>query len=392
MRDVGKFLAATFRANSNYRLVVFDRLPAHEQESLRHWTQQSDFYGVLRSTGKANLGLKAVDRDTALLFLTLQEPGKLPGYTLLRPETDDYQDLAELVFEGVLEVELDGRFVSGPEASSVLCRTELSVQQGKVAQLSLRALQYGQYAETDDPLKLWPGLYLYGSRPLTPAWKKEFSDAAAVASYLGLGPRGQIASLLESHWVLVEASPPQNPWNIFLPRHSLQNSGNSHSKYKLYVSPACEHLRETFFLTVRTLADRAPARFKVGGQAHGLLRPDKIVIYFSSMEDLQDVARLLEQTLRGCPAQGVPFTAEISGDGLLSWGIDPPASINWGEPGLLQSWRSWITKKLATSLIAAKRSGASTLEPWEFALHRLQMEGVETRSWTPPETSWRKLA
>ena len=129
--------------------------------------------------------------------------------------------------------------------------------------------------------------------------------------------------------------------------------------------------------------------FKVGKDAPGLLRPDKIVAYCSCYEDLISAAEQLKRELEGCGAQGVPFTAELACDGLLSWGVDPPAEdrvLPWlGR----ESWRLWVANRLAVALIEANSDDAVSLEPWKFALRRLQVEGVDTCFWTPAGTDWK---
>ncbi len=94
----------------------------------------------------------------------------------------------------------------------------------------------------------------------------------------------------------------------------------------------------------------------------------------------------LRPALAGLAADGVPFTAACSADGLLSWGIDPPA-----EPGAdlasRESWRLWLTNRLALALVAA-RGAAATMPPWQFALARLALAGIDPRSWAPGEVNW----
>src|SRR5438270_10163890 len=68
------------RANIAFELVLFDRLPAGERRLLAGLARDPEHYGVLRPRPGSGLGLKAVDRETALLFLTLARPGPLPGY------------------------------------------------------------------------------------------------------------------------------------------------------------------------------------------------------------------------------------------------------------------------------------------------------------------------
>ena len=172
-------------------------------------------------------------------------------------------------------------------------------------------------------------------------------------------------------------------------RHARSARKRGGPSYKLYVSPDCAFVHDAFSAALEVLSDlRAPC-FKIGKDVHGLLRPDKMVAYFSSFEALEEAAGRLGRRLAGVAAHGVPFSAELAADGLLSWGIDPPRqqqTLPWQEH---QSWRLWITNRLATALLAAKASPQRAMEPWQFALERLRLEGVDITSWTPATTIWR---
>ncbi|MGH7248249.1 MAG: hypothetical protein ACREH9_09110, partial [Pseudomonadota bacterium] len=118
----------------------------------------------------------------------------------------------------------------------------------------------------------------------------------------------------------------------------------------------------------------------------GLLRPDKLVVYFWSFDSLQETARQILTRLGSCPAHGVPFTAGITDDGLLSWGFDPPpdkGALAWRER---ESWRLWITNRLATALLSARKTAAGGIEPWQFALDRLRLENIDTATWAPNDS------
>jgi hypothetical protein len=145
-----------------------------------------------------------------------------------------------------------------------------------------------------------------------------------------------------------------------------------------------EALPESFGDILEALAAAKAAQFKIGSDALGILRADKIVSYFPSFERLAAAAEALEARLSGIPAQGVTFTSEIGGNGLLSWGVDPPreeTSFGGGE-----SWRLWLTHRLSRALLSAR----SEPEPWRFALERVRLEGVDTDTWTPGALLWKR--
>jgi hypothetical protein len=84
----------------------------------------------------------------------------------------------------------------------------------------------------------------------------------------------------------------------------------------------------------------------------------------------------------------VPFTAALTGDGLLSWGMDPPHSDQIpGWRGVV-SWRLWVTNQLARAMLRARVLTGGGMEPWQAALLRLRLAGVRTQTWLPDQTIW----
>jgi hypothetical protein len=378
-------LGRELRANPAYELVLWDRLAPEERHALDRLPRDPDFYGILRPRSPeeagAALGVKAVDRDTALLFLTLREPGPLPSYVRSALGEAAGRTVERLIADGVLEIEHDGGFVWGPAA--LQSRWEPIPAGGRLAELSIAALRYGQALAIDDPLRLSFRLYGYNRRPLNPRWLKLLSGPEAVQTYLGIAPGGAHRKLLDRMW---RSSPPSEAWLSWHSRAAETAADSGGATWKLYISPAPEALAEGFGAVLEALAAARAGQFKIGAGAAGLLRPDKIVAYFPSFERLEEAARAVESRLGGVAAQGVPFTSEIGGDGLLSWGMDPPVTERdpWGGR---ESWRLWLTHRLARALIAARSSGEE-VEPWRYAVERLRLEGVDPGSWTPAASQW----
>jgi hypothetical protein len=142
-------------------------------------------------------------------------------------------------------------------------------------------------------------------------------------------------------------------------------------------------------IAAEVLATGTPAiSFKIGKDLPGICRPDKFVVYFDRPDDLQATAEEFRDRLAGHPAHGIPFTAAITDDGLLSWGADPPAGAG-GSPS--SSWRLWVARRLAEHLTSARRSSGG-LEPWHFALERLRVGGVDVDTWIPAGDIWLRTA
>ena len=114
-------LDSVFVANPGYELVLFDRLPAEQRELLKDLQKDRDFYGVLRPLEKASMGVKAISRDTALLFLTLRQPGRFPEYARMMLGEQCNQEITRLVLDGVLALERAGKLISGAEAAALIC-------------------------------------------------------------------------------------------------------------------------------------------------------------------------------------------------------------------------------------------------------------------------------
>lgn len=381
-----------FRTSPHYELVLYDHLSEDEQELLQELLDDPDFYGVLRPTAGSGRTIKAVDRETALLLLTLREPGPLPGYIFRSNRSGVDREISELLMGGVLELRNEDAFESGPEAFAHMqgaTVTELAEQGGALARLSLSALRCAAASQVDEVQVLAHRLYTFNQMPLSPRWAHRFPDRLAVARYLGCAEGDALQARLQTGW-REHSSDSSRGWIEWTRKTSGKwLKGSRGPTYKLYLSPRIEAVQEVFEVLTVVLAAHPAHAFKVGDDAYGLLRPDKMVVYFSSLEELANAAGDLADCLKDVPAHGVPFTAEIGGEGLLSWGMDPPLSeqvLSWRQR---ESWRLWVTHRLAAAMLEAKCSGSGTLPPWQYAMERLRTQGVDVERWTPSATIWR---
>jgi hypothetical protein len=397
-------LTAALRASPLYDLVLYDRLAAGEQAALAELVRDSGFYGVLRArddsgpAAAAPRALKSVDRDTALLFLTLREPGPLPAYVRAQLGESAARMVARLVADGVLEVASGGGFLSGAAALAQLGGgNERMPGKGRIAELSAAALRYGQALGLGDPELLAWRLYSYNRQPLTPRWSRLLPTPAAMAQHLGIDAGGANRRLLDRDWEPAAMA----SWLAWYarPRAGEASGGRAGGPtWKLYVSPRPEGLAGGFAAVLAALTAARATQFKVGADATGLLRPDTIVAYFPSYERLAAAADAVLARLDGAPAQGVPFTAEIGGGGLLSWGVDPPDDVRSVLGGSRESWRVWVAHRLAWALLTARdvpdkasdKAAEASLEPWRFALERVRLEGVDTETWAPGAALWKE--
>lgn len=245
---------------------------------------------------------------------------------------------------------------------------------GRIHHLSLAALRMVAGAPIDEPTVVAQWLYRFGTTPRSAALERDFGPDDDPMAVLGLTIGGAVRRRLESAydatslsgWYSFARSPVRTPFR---------------TECKLYVSPRIEVLADTFPQLVQVFVRDNVRSFKIGRGLEGLLRPDKIVAYFDDRAHMNAVANALVHTLRGCPAQGVPFTAEVGNDGLLSWGIDPP-------PGnTATSWRAWVTKRLASSLTTWRRTPVDVRV--SAVLDDLRRIGVDHERWLPSADAFR---
>jgi hypothetical protein len=366
---------AVLRANPGYELVVFDQLPAQEQAVLSADVDGDDeLYGALRPRGSSLLDPLAVSPDTALLFLTLREAAPLPRYVVERLGEDVGDVIGRLVLDGVLEVRNQDRFVSGASAAHMLRPAEARCGQGRIADLSIAALRYGQELRGLPVPVLAQRLYAFGRRPVSAGLSARFPDSEAVAIALHVGA-------IEDGWV--EISGDGEPWRRWHARSVVGDEVRRSADYKLYVSPAVGEIGQVFQVVAGSLsAGDGVTALKVGRDLAGLCRPDKLIVYFERLADLQEAAARLIGRLEGCAAHGVPFTAAVTADGLLSWGADPPAGP------VRTSWRMWVAERLAEYLTDISEPGDETPQPWRYALERLRLRGIDTDTWIPASAMW----
>jgi hypothetical protein len=337
-----------------------------ERRALVPLASAQTFTAVLRPRA-SGLSFLAADDATVELYQAVARRSPLPGAE---------RALERLVLDRVLEVETEGGYQSGAAAMRRLWPDEPpAVGDDRIGRLSHQALLYGQTLRTADAVTLARRLYLFNRRPLSASWRRRLPSRHAVSRALGLTLGGTGRRRLERDYVVTEG-------DTWLRVHHRSAPISDQYRCKLYVSPSPESLPEVFATAIQVLATRPTASFKVAASAAGFLRPDKFVAYFATSVEAADVAASLQTRLAGAPPHGVPFTTSVDPDGLLSLGLDPPDTERL-HPQRPISWRAWLTDRLATALVISRNTPIEVCEPWQFALYRIGLAGVDPRTWRP---------
>ena len=237
------------------------------------------------------------------------------------------------------------------------------------SRLSLAAVAQAERLPVTGVEALAPRLYGFGRVPLSGRWTRAYPGPDAVLDLLRPGG-------LERHWS-GSAQPDWLSW-----RRNGVSGPPPDLPYKLYVSPHVDALTEVLPAAVAALTAAGASHFKVGSDAAGLLRPDKFVVYVRDAGELSAVAGEVARALAGARPHGVPFSAELAGDGLLSWGGDPPRDAGPAD-ARPESWRLSVCRRLAEHLTAAKAAGLPALSPARYALSRLALDGVRLPAFAP---------
>lgn len=375
--------SARVRAAACFRFVPIEAVSALDRGNLPDAGAESGWAGALAPDGSGWRRAHLITRETVDLLASLRRAPALPaGF--------DPAAIARLVLDGILEIEREGEFLSGPAAHSVFFRAEAPVPVGPLGQLSLDALQYAAVLGTAKPLVLAQCLYRYNTLPASPQWRRRLPDAPAVARLLDDAQlpgvrRGRSAW---TRWVSEDKGPVWEVWertNAAIPPPGAPT-------YKLYLTPPVEAIAEARRAVLELAGTRgAPFAMKLGGDLLTLLRSEKLVAYYTTLDELREGAARLRSALGGLPGQGVPFTAELGAGRLLSWGADPGDLAEPPGPLRQTSWRRWITARLATALGTALAAG-TPVPAWQYALDRVSLDDVDPQSWTPPAWFWNGFA
>jgi hypothetical protein len=356
-------------ANPAYCYYEWTSLPEAYRSSIRSLIDPADLAGVLVAASDSPLPDKVVGRAGAELFAALRHPGRAPDD--VSPE-----QLAALVLDGVLQVRADNGFVSGPAAyEEYLQPFSLWTPGDRLSTLSISALEHAGRLPGMSVEALTARLYGYHRMPHSARWARAYPASGAVLE------------LLHSAGMAVTWEGPldmqaNTGWLFWKRRRGDGDPCEPGLPYKLYVSPAVEDLPEVLPTLVTALSATSATRFKLGASATGLLRPDKCVVYLRDAGELLRVTADLAAALAGVRPHGVPFSAELAGDGLLSWGGDPPADAG-PVGGGAESWRLSVCRRLAEYLAAAKNAALQVASPVQYALARLAMDGVRLLEFAP---------
>ncbi|VTS08410.1 hypothetical protein [Tuwongella immobilis] len=279
------------------------------------------------------------------------------------------QWLQRLVIAEILEVESQGRWSSGPSVAA-WAESPLGTDS-----LSAQALRYAACLPVSDPHELSARLYFFQRRPVSPTLEAKWP-------HLPLQTPQWLSDRIPADWSAVPIRR-EDGWQHLLPPRP--GPKPRHTTWKLYVSTTPEQLIAHLPAMLQTLAEQPLTAAKIVCTAAGLQRPDHFVAYFAEQAELRDAAKRLRIRFDGLPGTGIPFTAS-AGVPWLGWGVDPPRLRPRTDQHEPESWRLWLTNRLALAIVQAKSRQDAAQSPQsavDFALLRIRAEGVDPQLWLP---------
>jgi hypothetical protein len=283
-------------------------------------------------------------------------------------------DILRLCTLGMLAVRLSSGSLSGPAAQLLLAEKESKVlpPPRRTDPMSEAAIRHAVRLPIMDILSLTERLYSYNSEPVFHSGLLAHTESEVK----------QLVGAAFSDTSTPRPAPSDNPgWHMFYPVNPSEDRAETAQHYKLYISPVVQDLPRCLSRLATILPRLRFQAWKVGRFTYGISRPDKICLYFGSLTDAQSAAQVLSGEMQEIRQQGVPFTERQDNVGLISLAMDPPRQTARSVFSTQNSWRLWVSRKIATAVILAKQSPDYPLSPEQSALWTMQFLGVEPETW-----------
>lgn len=316
----------------------------------------------------------ALDHDAALLLARFTRPRRGEQLAKTIADFDKLRTpILRMVMDGVLEAEVDGRFVSGVDFTAAIGNDSAGNLVDKMDDLSRRAIQTAVVHPSADDVDLARRLYRSGFGPRGITNPIHDLDRDGIADWLNVRRScDQLASYDYAQ---------DDFWH-----HWLSYVSKSAALHKLYICPPVDALPEVLRLAAQTCAALDLPGLKVGATSTNVLRSDCLVLYATDRASLLRTISEIRPGLNGLVGRGLTFAMQADLSLALYMAEDQRGSELEGMHGVV-SWRGSVCARLARSIGDAKRQNrALTQFAAEHALRRLSFDGIDTARWTP--TGW----
>jgi hypothetical protein len=396
LHPVANIFEHTFRLNPAFKIKPVDELTEKQKTSFRRILAGKNVHSLLHAPPEAKLSVKALNLELARFLEYLREPRRLtdlPERFKEDPESEMQQLIIQLVLDDVLEIRLDGGFVSGMTAINTVMPAKRAAgrdgggDRNDLHRISRVAIDFALISPYKHPRDISWILYNFNRIPMHRYRRRQLPDEESVLRFLDLNEDGSWRGMPET----IRPVPPERDnegeytafyqiWRSW--RMGRRKKGKEALGYKVYVSPLPDDMPAVFAILRDRLADSGAHAMKTGRVVTAILRPDKLIVYFRDIAGALAFAEELQGVTASFTGHGVPFTYQLDGgSGLVSIGVDPP-----GKFGIENSWRRYVTDKLALAIQGAHRAGAEDI--MEYVRTYMNMFGVDMDEWRPVKEDW----
>lgn len=390
--EAAELLDRTVRLNPQYQMIRLRSARGPVREIARRLSADRDLYGLLLSDAAEQLPAKAIGRDVWDLLSALQSPrsARIDGVDT-SPEYAQF--LKKQIIDGVIEVATDSGFKSGINAVDGLGKL-LAVSQpvNEIQRLSWRAIELAYRSAIGEVNQLACRLYFYNRLPVSRHWLTRFPNESHILRFLQLERDGSWPGMPAA----IRAGTPKPSskdrilfhryWRSWIVRASRRIKPAKSQVFKVYLSPVPDGMAKVLHIALDLLPGSGAFHMKAPRTVQGILRPDKIIAYFTDRRDAEAFGRQVLEKSPSVEAQGVPFTSAIDAGALASWGVEPPASAQafaWQERN---SWRFWVALRIARAILNVRKAQAK--DPVHSILSAVEVSGIDTRRWLPTSQHW----
>jgi len=386
-----------FRLNPIFKITLVEELTDKQKNAFRRVLTGRKVHSLLHAPREANFTVKALNKPLSEFLEYLREPKKiadLPADYKFELDKDTKQLIVQLVLDGVIEIKFDDSFISGVEAynkvispSEPVGIPEKADELGFIQKISRIALDFVLKSPYKHPRDLAWILYNFNRVPMHRKRRIQLPDEEAVLKFLDLNEDGSWDGMPDA----IKCVEPQGDKNSDLaPFFQIWRSWKVNGaklkrdkvNYKVYISPLPDEMPEVFKIVREKIVDAGANSMKTGRVTSAILRPDKLIVYFSNISDALDFANDMIGETSQFKGQGVPFSFQLfRGNQLISIGVDPPPKF-----GLQNSWRRYVTDKLALAIQGADR--ANVKDRIKYIRTHMRVFGVDIDEWRTVNKDW----
>lgn len=291
----------------------------------------------------------------------------------------EYDEVAKLVLDGILELQPGGERLSGPASVPMIVADPNN--RLRISEPSRSAIEHASSLRLPAG-ELAARLYRYGTKPVSPRWLRRFPDPDSIATHLRFVALTHQPAFRENGWTVWNTEA-QGEWFACARTEIWSRSNAGRRLHKLYIAVTPSAVADALDAAMTGILCSEAVAFKIAATPRGLLRPDKAVVYCATRDALQRTTAAVSPAVSNAASQPVAFAERSDADPVLWWSSDPAPQ---GAEVPQASGRYDVCARVAFSIHCASRASPSDVSPVDFAALRLVLDGWDPQTFS--NTEW----